>query len=184
MENLKPSHDTLVQSQLDQDMIDHVLRGDYLDPTSLYSFVRSFIKRFLYFEHRQVFDILTAWVIGSYVYQLFQAYPYLHFMGEKGTGKTTILEILTQLSFNGKHLTKATPSSLIHQVHYHSSTLCIDEFEDYSSKRKSEDDLSRFLNGGYHYKGSYEKRSRNDNVILNTYSPKHSAEPETFLLIP
>jgi len=93
-------------------------------------------------------------------------------MGKRGTGKTTILEILSQLSFNGKHLTKATPSSLIHQVHYHSSTLCIDEFEDYSSKRKSEDDLSRFLNGGYHYKGSYEKRSKSDNVILNTYSPK------------
>jgi len=93
-------------------------------------------------------------------------------MGKRGTGKTTILEILSQLSFNGKHLTKATPSSLIHQVHYHGSTLCIDEFEDYSSKRKSEDDLSRFLNGGYHYKGSYEKRSKGDTVVLKTYSPK------------
>ena len=172
LERLTHSHDTNVQSRLDQDMVDHIKRDEFLEPSSLYPFVRSFIKRFLYFEHRQVFDILTAWVIGSYVFKLFQAYPYLHFMGERGTGKTTILEILSQLSFNGKHLTKATPSSLIHQVHYHSSTLCIDEFEDYASKRKSEDDLSRFLNGGYHYKGSYEKRSKNGNVILNTYSPK------------
>ncbi|TYP94887.1 hypothetical protein LX73_0180 [Fodinibius salinus] len=172
LESLTPSHSTPVQSRLDQDMVDHIKREELLEPSSLYPFVRSFIRRFLYFEHRQVFDILTAWLIGSYVFKLFQAYPYLHFMGKRGTGKTTILEILSQLSFNGKHLTKATPSSLIHQVHYHSSTLCIDEFEDYSSKRKSEDDLSRFLNGGYHYKGSYEKRSKNDNVILNTYSPK------------
>jgi len=172
LEYLTPSHDATVQSRLDQDMVDHIKRGEFLKSSSLYPFVRSFIKQFLYFEHRQVFDILTAWVISSYVFKLFQAYPYLHFMGKRGTGKTTILEILSQLSFNGKHLTKATPSSLIHQVHYHSSTLCIDEFEDYSSKRKSEDDLSRFLNGGYHYKGSYEKRGKDGNVMLNTYSPK------------
>jgi hypothetical protein len=172
MEHLEPNHDVPVQSNLDEDMIERIKQGDYLNPSQLYTFIRSFIKRFLYFKHEPVFDILTAWVIASYFHRMTQAFPYLHFLGERGTGKTTILEILSNLSFNGKHLTKATPSSLIHQVHHHSSTLCIDEFEDYSSKRKSEDDLSRFLNGGYHYKGSYEKRSGSDNVELSTYSPK------------
>lgn len=172
MENLRPAHDKAVDSRLTLGKIDRIKHSEYLEAPQLYSFIRDFIYQYLYFEDEEVFDILTAWIMGTYVYRLFLAYPYIHFHGEKGTGKTTILNILSKLGFNGQTLTKATPSALTHQVHYHSSTLCVDEFEDYSSRRKSEDELSRFLNGGYHYRGSYKKRSGNRTVELNTYSPK------------
>lgn len=172
MEGMTPNHDEVIESSLSNTYLEKIHNKDYLAPPVLYEQIRTFLKQYIYFRKETYFDILTTWIICSYFYRIFNAYPYIHLAGEKGTGKTTVLDIVSKLAFNGFFLTKATPSTLIEQAHVHGSTLCVDEFEDYSSSRKSHDELSKFLNGGYNYKGSVTKRAGTKSTTYSTYCPK------------
>ncbi|HBX66819.1 MAG TPA: hypothetical protein DEG32_11955 [Balneolaceae bacterium] len=172
MEGMTPNHVQVIESPLSNTYLEKIRNNDYLSPPVLYTQIRSFLKQFIYFRKDAYYDILTTWIICSYFYRIFNAYPYIHLAGEKGTGKTTVLDIVSKLAFNGFFLTKATPSTLIEQAHVHGSTLCVDEFEDYSSSRKSHDELSKFLNGGYNYRGSVTKRAGTKSTTYSTYCPK------------
>ncbi len=56
------------------------------------------------------YGLLTAWAVGTYLSQLFTAFPFLHFLGPKEAGKSKTLEALRLLCFNafkGRDLTAA-----------------------------------------------------------------------------
>ena len=160
------------ESELTQFRLEKIQQQDYFDPSETYSKLRSFLKRYIYFKHESYFDILTSWILLTYVFRIFRAFPYVHLSGVRGTGKSTVLEIVSKLAFNGFFQTKATISTSVEMSHSHASTLCIDEFEDYAGKRKSHDELSKFLNSGYNYTGSFTKRVGKNSTTLFTYSPK------------
>jgi hypothetical protein len=43
---------------------------------------------------------MGLWTMGTYIYRAFTYYPYLHFNGEKESGKTTALDLLQEIAFN------------------------------------------------------------------------------------
>lgn len=172
MEALTPTFNEELDVDFTSQMLRRIENRDNLTPIELYNKLNNFLKRFIHFRVKEYFTILTLWIMGTYVYRIFKAYPYLHLQGERGTGKSTILELVSKLSFQGFFLTKATISTLTEQAHFYGSTLCIDEFEDYSGSRKTHDELSKFLNGGYNYLGSYTKRNQGISTTYSTYTPK------------
>lgn len=160
------------QSELSQFRLEKIQQHDYFAPSETYSKLRSFLKRYIYFKQESYFDLLTSWILLTYVFRVFRAFPYVHLSGVRGTGKSTVLEIVSKLSFNGFFQTRATISTSVEMAHSHASTLCIDEFEDYSGRRNSHDELSKFLNSGYNYTGSFTKRVGKNSTTFFTYSPK------------
>lgn len=171
-EGLQADHSEKIDSVVTRPLLKHLEHQKYLDPAAIFEYLVQFLQRHLYFPHAETYTLLSCWILGTYLYRAFDAYPYLHFKGEAGSGKTTMLEILEKVSFNGKLLTKATVSSMTEEVHLRNATLCIDEFEDFSRTSSSHDELSRFLNGGYNYRGSYTKKYRSYSKTYSTYSPK------------
>jgi len=154
------------------EIIQRIENGSYMGWDSIFNSTVAFIKRYIYLKEDSWYYVLAAWILGTYFYKAFPAYPYLHFEGERGSGKTTMLDLIAALSFNGEVKTKATVAAMTELVDEQCATLCVDEFEDFSSTKNTHDELSRFLNGGYNYKGTYTKKVGKQTRTLHTYSPK------------
>src|SRR5581483_4691846 len=65
------------------------------------------IKRCVELEKEVDVYLVAAWIIGTYFYPAFSAYPFLNPKAPKGSGKSQLLNLLRQLSFNA---TKASPT--------------------------------------------------------------------------
>ncbi len=93
----------------------------------------------------EYYPIVTLWIIGTYFHKQFPAYPYLFFNAMKGSGKTRILNLISHLACNGKHLISMSEAVLFRTAAL--STFCIDEMERIGGKDKQA--LRELLNAGY-----------------------------------
>lgn len=171
-EQVEPRHFSPFETVCTPEVFEHIQNGQFMGLEDLFTSTLDFIKRYIYLKEESWYVVLTLWIIGTYFYKAFPAYPYLNFEGIRGSGKTTILDVIAALSFNGVVKTKATVASMTELVDQKCATLCVDEFEDFSSSKNTHDDLSRFLNGGYNYKGTYTKKVGKSSQTFHTYSPK------------
>lgn len=141
-----------------------------LTPHNTFDLIRGLIQDHIYFEDSVMETLVSLWIMGTYIYSLFPAYPYLHIQADKNSGKTTLLELIVQCSFNGIQASKITPANLVQTVSDTQSSLCFDEFERNSGSQG--DAQAELLNAGYKRGGNY-RRMRGDNTdSMNLYSPK------------
>lgn len=127
---------------------------DYGSEEQLWTEVRHYI-----WEHvdlQEGYDILTAWVLASWVPEKWAAVPYLFFYGPAGSGKTWALEVLASIGFRPFLSASITVASLFRVCDYYNLTLFLDETEAYMSKDRRE--IMNLLNSGYR-KGSKAVRT-------------------------
>lgn len=67
------------------------------DLTETFYLVKNTLESGVDLRHPRQYDFLSLWIIGTYMFEGFDAYPYIHFNGPKGVGKTTALELLSKL---------------------------------------------------------------------------------------
>ena len=116
------------------------------------------VRRYIY-EHIDLqsgYDILTAWVLASWVPEKWRAVPYLFFYGPPGSGKTWGLEVLASIGFRPFLTASITVASLFRVCDHYGLTLYLDETEVYMSKDRRE--IMNLLNCGYR-KGSKAVRT-------------------------
>ncbi|MAO65394.1 MAG: hypothetical protein CL666_10380 [Balneola sp.] len=144
-----------------------------VSPVTTYATLRNFISERIYFgENEQDLEMVTLWILGTYVYRLFNAYPYLHIQGPAGSGKTTLLEIIESTSFNGALASRITGARMMKEINDTKCTLGLDEFEKSSGSQSAAN--TQILNAGYKKSGRYLKmmgEGENDKY-LDLYSPK------------
>ena len=92
--------------------------------------------------------------MGTYVFRIFRYFPYIHLHAEKASGKTTLMEILEKICFNGELSSDATGVSLFHEVHTNSSTLFLDESEDL---REGQNSRQNAVAQGWFFKNREDK---------------------------
>lgn len=142
-----------------------------LTPFNAFSQIKDLINRHVYFEYEQFSTFCALWVLGTYTYQLFQEFPYLHLMGIKGSGKTTLIEIICECSFNGILESQTSKANLIKKIHEIGGTVCLDEFE--KNSIGTEDQYIQMLKSGYRRGGNYSRMAgKKQESTLNVYSPK------------
>jgi hypothetical protein len=92
---------------------------------------------FSYIDFRSEVEsrILTLWVIGTYFYTMFPAYPYLTLNGPKNSGKSTVLRLLQPLAFNMIITSDPTDPSIFRLIHQTNCTVGIDEAERYHNPK-------------------------------------------------
>jgi len=98
-------------------------------------------------------EIITLWILGTWMHKDFETYPYLFINAMKGSGKTRLLKLIKELSWQGDLLASLSEAVLFRTT----GTLCIDEFEGVSGKDKNA--LRELLNTAYK-KGGKVKRMR------------------------
>jgi hypothetical protein len=145
------------------------------DSFELYMRVRRVYEQYIEFAEEEMYDIVTSWVMATYVYQVFDQFAYLHFNGTAASGKSQNLRILSAIAFNAQWTTNMTAAALFRGIANNPGVYCIDEAESFRDEKGQE--LRTILRNGYK-KGMDVKRlhGKSDGTFeehaFNTYGPK------------
>jgi len=126
------------------------LQGYTPQPQEVFRVVRDMYDKYLDFRDPHTADVLALWAIGTYLYPLFETYPYIALLGPKGSGKTKTISLTARLAFNMRVTSDISPSALFRVVEATRATLGIDESERLSGGRDTlVVNLRLLLNAGY-----------------------------------
>ncbi len=131
------------------------------------------INSYLDFKEPLTAEILALWTIGTYIYPIFESYPYISFTGERGSGKTKTLNIAEKTCFNAVYSSDMSSSLLFRIIEGSSCTVLIDEAERLKDPKLSKD-FRLLLNAGYK-RGGRAHRSKPETFepqSFEVYSPK------------
>jgi DNA primase len=95
----------------------------------LYDDMKTLLTRYLWFPDSRDLDLVATWILLTYVFPAFNAVPYLHFHGGKGSGKTTALNFVARLAFSALKCAGPTEAAASMHLANTSGTLVIDETE-------------------------------------------------------
>ena len=151
------------------------LQGDSPDPIEAYLETERLLDKYIDFRDEGTSDVLALWIAGTYLYPVFEAYPYVALQGPKGSGKTKVLDVMAKLAFNARIASSMSSASLFRVVQATRGMLGIDEAERLSdSKDPLATELRLLLNAGYK-SGSPAIRCEGDDhqvVEFQVYGPK------------
>jgi len=125
----------------------------------IYEALREFILSYFDLQDGKEADVVIAWIYGTYVFDIFPAFPRLAFYGPKQSGKSKMLDFLSKVCFNAFYSIIPTTSTLFRLASEGSKngrTILLDEFSLYSPTEKK--DLVAILRQGYK-KGAKVPRS-------------------------
>lgn len=154
--------------------------GVSVEPWAVYTEVRDYFLRYVDYPNPLYYDLLTLWCIGTYWFQLFESFPYIHLNGGKGSGKSVTLGIMKELAFNAQFSPSSSSASMFRTIEACSATFLMDEAENlFKSAKKGEDepgnnDKLEILKSGYK-RGGVAIRCAGDNhdpTGFSVYSPK------------
>ena len=94
-----------------------------------FSDIRAVIRRYIDFTDERTYDFLACWTIGTYLFPIFSHYPYVHFTGPKGSGKSQCLHVLRNLCHNAKIAGSMTLAVQFRIISALQPTLLFDEME-------------------------------------------------------
>lgn len=121
---------------------------EYGESSALFQEIKDFIAEYLYLEDPQFRNLVIYYILLVWVYDRFDVVPYLRAIGDWGTGKTRLLQVVGYLGFRtivaGGATTAAPIFRLIQRFH---GTLVLDELDFTESDMWSE--LTKILNMGY-----------------------------------
>jgi hypothetical protein len=76
-------------------------KAPHVEGREVFDAVRAALVQYLYFEDDRLYDFLTVWIIGTYVYAVFDYYGYVFlYSAEPRCGKTQALDVIGHLAFD------------------------------------------------------------------------------------
>jgi len=151
----------------------------FIDGKELFNKIHGEYIKYVYFPEAEWYDIHTLWDIGTYFYQLFLYYPIMELRGLKGSGKTKVMTISRQFSFNASdELTNPSEAALFRDTEEKRGAKYVDEAEKLFTINKGKvegDSRAELINSSYKYTGSVPRVEKIGNKfitrIYHTYSP-------------
>ena len=124
-----------------------------------------------YMELQDIDDktIISLWMLGTYLFPLFNSFPYFYVQGLKNTGKSKLITLFSLCSFNGLNAGSITSSALFRVIDIYRPTLCLDEAE-FLSNPKNVSEINYLLLNGYK-KGAEAIRSMQQSEKGGDYKP-------------
>lgn len=149
--------------------IDETLRGSF---SEAFEKIKPCLVQAVDFPDECMADILSLYVLLSYVFRAVPSLPYIELTGDFGTGKTRTLKMMSLLSFRGEMQLNPSASSVFRTVASVGGTLCLDEVE--NSLRPEKQEIAEVLRGGYTSGGIVTRVDRDTGRVLkfSSYSPK------------
>lgn len=123
----------------------------HIEPADLYRAIRQVFTDHVEFAEEAYHDITSLYVIGSYLFRLWNAYPYIHLNGTRASGKSQTLNIFQELGLNGMSASQITPSALLRTAAGVPGLWCVDEAEHLSGDRGEQ--VRLLLNAAYKASG-------------------------------
>jgi hypothetical protein len=121
---------------------------DYDNESALFNDLIEFFKKHECLRDANAYEILAAFTFLTYRLDYeFSATPYLDALGPKGTGKTRLLELLSQVCYRGWLVTHPSPASVFYVVDRFAPTVLADNYEFWAKETRRE--LDGLFNAGY-----------------------------------
>lgn len=133
--------------------------------------MREYLSGYLHFAEAAIVRPIALWVAGTYIFEMFDTFPYLVISASvKRAGKTRLSELIGFASSMPFNVAGATAAALFRVIQDNKPTIIWDEAESLSSEASS---LTRqFLNVGYR-KGQTIPRTTGKGVTMwPTFCPK------------
>jgi hypothetical protein len=105
------------------------------------------LERAVEFPRPEQRAFMATWIMGTYFFPIFLAYPRLSLAGEKGSGKSKVMTVLSATAFNALLMVNPTPAVLYRLVQEYRPTLLLDEVEGFSKEDARE--ILAIVNSGY-----------------------------------
>jgi hypothetical protein len=121
---------------------------EYETEAKLLAEVRAVFVKYCDLSPHYNYDICAAWVMASWRAEKFRSVSYIEALGDKGSGKSRLLEALAALSYRGIKGPSLTVSAIFHALNDDHVTLFYDQAEKLRSFKDSGEIIS-ILNGGY-----------------------------------
>ena len=131
------------------------------------------IDHYLDLQRPQESGLVACWVVGTYFFPLFSAFPRLSFHGKRETGKSKLSQLIARLAFNGLHRISPTPATLFRLIGPLRPTFCLDEMEKLG--KADQQDILSIINAGYKDRGVVDRTEGDANnrrvVSFPVYTP-------------
>src|SRR3990167_541632 len=131
------------------------------------------LERLLVFAHPAISRFIAMFIFQTYFQSLFRNVFYIGVVGTKGTGKTTVLEIIRELSWRGQVIGPGSSPAAIARTLNDGCTLCIDEIDEMQGESKEL--CEAILRQGYRENSSsilkWDMANKKKEVI-NPFGPK------------
>lgn len=124
------------------------------------------------------YHIIGLWIVGTYFFKDFEAFPYLFLNAMRGSGKTRSLKLIISLAWNGELLTSVREAVIFRSAG--KGTIGIDEFE--GVMKKENDGLRELLNASYK-QGLKVKRMKRVRTEAGETQVMESFEPYTPIIM-
>jgi len=172
----------VAEERYSADVINGFLSGHLQgDLARTFSEIRQIIRWYIDFSDDRVYDYLACWIIGTYFYPIFSHYPYVHFTGPKGSGKSQCLYVLRCLCHNAKIAGSMSLAVQFRIIGALQPSLLFDEMENLGQTQHTE--LHRMLKYGFEKNGPQVWRMDMTGTTMqmswwNVYCPRSFASIE------
>lgn len=168
-----------------QDLKKWLDERDPTDPKTLYNSMLETTRKYIEFPDLSDYIKFVLWNIGTYCYQLFDAYPYNDFTGTKQAGKSKALEFQKNVCYNAIKSPDMSSSSMFRIIEGLGATVLLDETEQFKNQKNEHAQHIRTLIMQGYTKDQYAVRSvskENDftPVTFDIYGPKSMAHINAF----
>lgn len=149
---------------------DWVRGQEEYDPAAVLERIESLLKTY-YRASSSTHKVLAVWIYATYFYTLFNSgFPYLIITGPKGSGKSTLENLIAAMAFNPTHAVSITEAALYRQVAFLGGTFLMDDF---TNLERGIEGLAPILNAGLSDSGSVYRMDNKGNVhSFSTFGPK------------
>ena len=158
---------------------------DKVNPLKLYNLLDETTKMYLEYDPIEYIKF-NLWNIGTYFFELFDAFPYNDFAGTKRAGKTKSLEFQKLVCFNAIMSPDATSSAIFRIIEGMGATILLDETESFKNKRDEQAQAVRnillqgFLKDQTALRNETSKDKNFTPTQYNLFSPKSLAHINAF----
>ena len=122
--------------------------------------------------NEEYYELISLWIIGTYLHDEFETFPYLFINAMKGSGKTRLLKLIAVLSKDGI-LNASMREAVLFRMG--KKTLCIDEFEGIGSKEALA--LREILNCSYKKGMTISRMRKVRNALGEDYEIDEMSKP-------
>jgi len=151
------------------------------NPRQLYSLLNETTKKYIEFENESEYVKFVLWNIGTYCFELFDAYPYNDYTGTKRAGKSKCLEFQKLVCYNAVMSPDITSSATFRIIEGLGATMLFDETEQFKNQRNDQAQqvrtllLQGFLKNQFAVRSEGKEKGGFTPVPYNLYSPKSLA---------
>lgn len=148
---------------------------------SLFFKIRDFFKNRVGLSSEHDYDLVTSYLILSYIYEALTYIPnpkigYLFIAGDMGSGKSTLIDNLVLIGLRAKKLVNPTGARLSRTIDLHKGLICVDDLKPampkYVDSKEAFEQVFNVLRAGTDTAEEIRFYSRMEPTFLYIFGPK------------